>query len=44
LEIVPTDLFSSVQEASTVYSDIGSNWHTLSPHEIMNLGRGPWIE
>lgn len=44
VELIPTDLFSSPEEASSVYADIGDNWHTLSPHEIMNLGRGPWLK
>lgn len=42
LEIVPTDLFSSADEAHSIYADIGDDWYTLSPHEIMNLGQGPW--
>lgn len=43
VEVVPTDLFYSADQASSIYADIADNWYTLSPYEIMNLGQGPWV-
>ena len=35
--------FSSKSEAYTVYPTLGeTQWHTLSYHELMNAGVGPW--
>jgi hypothetical protein len=35
--------FASMNEAQEQYPGLSSDgWHTLSPFEIMNLGKGPW--
>ena len=34
--------YPSVDAARISYPGIGNNWYTLSPYEIMNLGKGPW--
>ena len=34
--------YSSIPEAHKVHPGMSGGWYTLSPYEIMNLGRGPW--
>lgn len=34
--------YPTVDAARMSYPGIGNNWYTLSPYEIMNLGKGPW--
>jgi general secretion pathway protein D len=34
--------FGSIIEASKVHPGLPGAWYTLSPYEIMNLGKGPW--
>lgn len=34
--------YPSLQAAQLSYPGIGNSWYTLSPHEIMNLGKAPW--
>jgi general secretion pathway protein D len=34
--------FASIPEAHTFYPGMSGGWYTLSPYEIMNLGKGPW--
>ncbi len=34
--------YPSLDAARLSYPGIGNTWYTLSPHEIMNLGKGPW--
>jgi hypothetical protein len=34
--------FSSIPEAHGYYPNLPDSWYTLSPYEIMNLGKGPW--
>lgn len=34
--------YGSIPEASKVHPGMSGGWYTLSPYEIMNLGRGPW--
>jgi hypothetical protein len=36
-------LYPSIQAAQASNSDLPAAWYTLSPYEIMNLGRGPWL-
>lgn len=43
LQISPIGTFSEDAEAARIHPEIAGNWHTLSPYEIMNLGRGPWL-
>ncbi|MBX7145186.1 MAG: type II secretion system secretin GspD [Oligoflexia bacterium] len=35
---------ATIEEATDLHSEIGNNWYTLSPYEIMNLGSGPWVK
>jgi len=44
LKLSPVGIFASQQEAEQFYPEIASNWYTLSPYEIMNLGQGPWFK
>lgn len=39
----PLGVFMSRAEAASMHPEL-KNWYTLSPFEIMNLGRGPWIQ
>ena len=34
--------YPSIDAARISYPGIGNDWYTLSPYEIMNLGKGPW--
>jgi len=34
--------FSSPGEAAELFPELNDKWHSLSPFEIMNLGKGPW--
>jgi general secretion pathway protein D len=36
-------LYPSIQDAQASHPDLPAAWYTLSPYEIMNLGRGPWL-
>lgn len=36
--------FASTTEAEEYYDLDGGEWHVLSPYEIMNLGKAPWIK
>ena len=44
LDLSPVGIFASADEAREFYPEISQNWYTLSPHEIMNLGDGPWVK
>ncbi len=35
-------VFADLQEAEDLFPEFEERWHTLSPHEIMNIGKGPW--
>ncbi len=37
-------IFNSAEEASSFYSDLPNNWHTLSSFESLNIGKSPWIK
>ncbi len=37
-------LYPSIQDAQASNPDLPAAWYTLSPYEIMNLGRGPWLK
>lgn len=39
IEVQPVARFASSSEAESLYS---GRWYTLSPYEIMNLGKAPW--
>ncbi len=36
--------FKSLDEAEEYYPNLKSNWYSLPPQEILNLGQGPWIK
>lgn len=36
-------VFSSKGQAQEVFPELASSWHSLSPYEMINLGKGPWI-
>lgn len=44
LTVRPLGSFNNEEEALGLYPDIGSDWYTLSPHEVMNLGDAPWTK
>lgn len=35
-------IFYSEQEAKSFYPELSGSWYRLTPHEIINLGKGPW--
>lgn len=35
--------FASKEEAVKMYPELAQSWYTLSPYEIIHLGKGPWI-
>jgi general secretion pathway protein D len=35
-------VYPSLEAASLVYPGLSAGWYSLSPYEIMNLGKGPW--
>ena len=37
-------LFTSEVEAKEFYPQLSPSWHTLTPHEIINLGKSPWVK
>lgn len=37
-------VFSDPQEVTALYPDAVGSWYSLSPFEIMNLGKGPWYQ
>ncbi len=36
--------FKSLNEAEEYYPNLKSNWYSLPPQEILNLGQGPWVK
>ncbi|MCB0335258.1 MAG: type II secretion system secretin GspD [Bdellovibrionales bacterium] len=42
LKLKALGTFSSAAQAKSQYGDLSQQWYTLSPHEVMNLGRSPW--
>ena len=37
-------VFYSEQEAKSFYPELENSWYRLTPHEILNLGKGPWLK
>jgi hypothetical protein len=44
VRVKPRAVYSSIQEAQGSFPNLSAAWYTLSPYEIMNLGRGPWLQ
>jgi general secretion pathway protein D len=42
IELVARGVFTSIPLAQAAYPGVSSAWYTLSPYEIMNLGKSPW--
>lgn len=40
----PLAIFASLEEAKAYYPDLDNKWYTLSPYEIMNIGKSPWAK
>ncbi len=40
--ITAMGIFSSAEEALSFNTDLNSQWYSLSPYELMNLGKSPW--
>lgn len=40
---VALGVFRTKEEAESIYPSLASSWYTMSPFEIMGLGKGPWI-
>ncbi|NMC64324.1 MAG: hypothetical protein GYA55_14260, partial [SAR324 cluster bacterium] len=36
--------FNSSGDAQRLYSGLANKWYTLSPYEIMGIGRDPWVQ
>ncbi len=44
ITLIPQGIFTSATEAAAFQPQIEDAWYTLSPYELLNLGRGPWSE
>ena len=42
--VTPVGIFPSEQEATAFYEGTPKSWYTLSPYEIMNIGKWPWVQ
>lgn len=42
ISLQPVGIFSSPDEAEMFLGEENLKWHTLSPYEVMRLGKGPW--
>lgn len=42
VELVARGVFTSIPMAQAAYPAVTSAWYTLSPYEIINLGKTPW--
>ena len=42
VQAIARGVFSSREEAQGAFPALSGSWYTLSPFEIMGLGRGPW--
>lgn len=42
IELVTRGVFTSIPLAQAAYPEVSSAWYTLSPYEIMSLGKAPW--
>jgi general secretion pathway protein D len=43
VRVMTRALHPSIQDAQASHPGLPAAWYTLSPYEIMNLGRGPWL-
>jgi general secretion pathway protein D len=43
VRVQPLALYPSIEAAQSSHAKVPTAWYTLSPYEIMNLGRGPWL-
>lgn len=43
-EASPVGIFSEKTEVGEFFPELSTPWHVLSPHEIMNIGAGPWVK
>jgi hypothetical protein len=44
VRVKPRALYPSIEQAQAAHPNLPAAWYTLSPYEIMNLGRGPWLQ
>jgi general secretion pathway protein D len=42
-EGTPVGIFSSREEIAEFFPGFNPTWYVLSPHEILNIGSGPWV-
>lgn len=43
IKLQATGIFYSEEEAKNFYPDLKQDWYSLTPYEILNLGKGPWV-
>ena len=44
VSLTPLGVFPSETEARAFFDGYPKNWYTLSPYEIMNIGKWPWVQ